>query len=559
MSQYAFWTTLLMDVVIKVSLLLLVVWVGSLFMRKRSAAAQHRWWTLGFVGCLLIPAIGFVTPTWTLPILPEPTEIADPSPVDNIPLASNRAVVDPMPSGLAEQARQRGMPPRQQPTILDESTKAIGGQPIATTKDPADALGTTSITKTLLILWIVGIAICWLRSIWQHVLLRRLLNCCVRLDDPEWIELLTKCSLSLSLRQEVSLLRHKSAHSPVSTGAWHPVVILPEDAESWDVDRRRLVLLHELAHVARRDVLTQTLAGLACGLYWFNPLCWFGLFQMRRFREMACDDLVLSCGQQPSGYADVLLAIARSYRHQSYSTAVGMAHSTNVESRIMAILDKTRRHASLSRTAARRLLASAAALVCLVGSAQLRSQAEPSARATEQEEASVEAAEVTPKQDANEPIRMPIVIAEHLMLFEGREVISWDQLDERIAVLPAGSRVHPEFYFTNGAHRSGRYQQSKDKMWELHGRHHWHGRSEGSLWPSAGVRYDRLKTAADLVPDETRRLDVRVVDQQDRPVADAEVLLMPPNRRIDLVQGTPPNAGRGPRPQSTRVRDDAVE
>ena len=153
-------------------------------------------------------------------------------------------------------------------------------------------------------------------------------------------------------------------------------MVLPEDARNWNRERRRLVLLHELAHVARRDVLAQTLAGLGCGLQWFNPLAWYGLLQMRKLRELACDDMVLSCGQQPTGYADVLLDIARSYRHQTYANAVGMAHCSDVESRIMAILDRTRRHVSLSHTAARMLFAFAAALVCLIGSAQFRSQAE---------------------------------------------------------------------------------------------------------------------------------------------------------------------------------------
>ena len=72
MHEYVNSPTWLLDVFAKASLLLAFVWLGSLFIRKRSAAAQHRWWTLGFVGCLLIPVVSLVGPTWTPPLIPAP-------------------------------------------------------------------------------------------------------------------------------------------------------------------------------------------------------------------------------------------------------------------------------------------------------------------------------------------------------------------------------------------------------------------------------------------------------------------------------------------------------
>ena len=415
MNEYVFSTSLLLDIVIKVAVLLTVVWVGSLFIRKRSAAAQHRWWTLGFVGCLLLPAISFITPTWSLPILPRPIlpqsmEISDSFSIDKVSSSSNYELVSPAPSSelIAQTYPLETLETRPQflPVLKKRLTETISAQPIATTKVSEDAARKTSIADLLLILWILGLAICWFRVLWQHILLKRVLSGCVALKTSQWSSLLTECSQSLNLKRKVSLLMHRSAHSPGSTGMLHHAVILPENAEGWDVERRRLVVLHELAHVQRRDVLTQTLAGLTCGLYWFNPLCWYGLSQMRKLRELACDDLVLSCGQQPASYADVLLDVARSYRHKSCSTAVGMADSTNIESRITAILDATRRHVSLSRTAARLLLVVSAALVCLVGTAQLHSRDEPPTQQLVQQKPIMETTEEAQKQDANEPVEL---------------------------------------------------------------------------------------------------------------------------------------------------------
>ena len=76
---------------------------------------------------------------------------------------------------------------------------------------------------------------------------------------------------------------------------------MPEDADRWPLERLRIVLLHELAHVKRRDCLTHVLAQLACALHWFNPLAWMAARHIRTERERACDDLVLACGTRGSG------------------------------------------------------------------------------------------------------------------------------------------------------------------------------------------------------------------------------------------------------------------
>ncbi|MDR3182314.1 MAG: M56 family metallopeptidase [Planctomycetaceae bacterium] len=64
----------------------------------------------------------------------------------------------------------------------------------------------------------------------------------------------------------------EDAPVPFTCCFWKPVIIFPSEAKNWSNEKLRAVLLHELAHIVRRDILWQNLARIAGALYWFHPL-----------------------------------------------------------------------------------------------------------------------------------------------------------------------------------------------------------------------------------------------------------------------------------------------
>ena len=168
---------------------------------------------------------------------------------------------------------------------------------------------------------------------------------------------LEEVGIRLGVRTEGDIVvQGGEALMPMTWGWLYPVVLLPAEAEVWTTDRRRDVLLHEMAHILRFDCLTQAVAQWACAVYWFNPLAWLAAARMRKERERACDDMVLAAGVRPSDYALLLVEMAREYRsgRSAALAAVSMARSSHLEGRLRAILDPTlRRGRARGRTARR--------------------------------------------------------------------------------------------------------------------------------------------------------------------------------------------------------------
>ncbi|MDB5391264.1 MAG: hypothetical protein JWM11_6910, partial [Planctomycetaceae bacterium] len=117
-------------------------------------------------------------------------------------------------------------------------------------------------------------------------------------------------------------------------------LLLPAAARHWTTAQLQSVLLHELAHIKRRDTLAQLLTQFACALHWFNPLVWFAAWRLGVERERACDDLVLVSGVRPSAYAAHLLEIVTELSPARWiqSCGLAMARKSSLEVRLVAVL-----------------------------------------------------------------------------------------------------------------------------------------------------------------------------------------------------------------------------
>ncbi|HWA29741.1 MAG TPA: M56 family metallopeptidase, partial [Rhizomicrobium sp.] len=115
--------------------------------------------------------------------------------------------------------------------------------------------------------------------------------------------------------------------------------------------RLEAVLMHEAAHIHRRDSMSQLLSMIVCALYWPNPLVWMAARMLRAEAEMAADDTVLASGFRPSSYAGELLQLASEFRSRE-PALVGMPlfmAGSALEARVKSVLAPTHRRSGVTK------------------------------------------------------------------------------------------------------------------------------------------------------------------------------------------------------------------
>ena len=335
------WFLFFIAMALKSSAVLGVAWALALAMRKRSAAARHLVWAAAATSVLALPLLSILLPALRIPASPEFLAA---------PAASFQTAVIVLSSSTIE----KGSPGR--PVVLSK-----GSRPRADWK------------TWLMLLWAAGTAVALVQMLVACAAVWRIRRSARPAGDRE-LELCAALSRMLGIHRRVDVLRTAAGSMPMTLGVLRSAVLIPSDAAEWSEERRRIVLLHELAHVRRGDVATNLLARTALALYWWNPLAWKAWREFLKEGERATDDLVLNSGASAADYAGHLLAVARAMQAPRGLgwAAVGMARRSQLEGRLAAILDSTIRRKTPGRGSV--FLAALAAVAVMTPLAALKAQ-----------------------------------------------------------------------------------------------------------------------------------------------------------------------------------------
>ncbi len=317
----------LLDVSIKSTVLALLA-TGVLYsLRMRNPNINHRTWTAVLLAMLALPVLHEILPATRLPMPSAVSRwsIENPLVIQHAkqPVLPPNIVTDAIPVNVQLTAKSQYSDPKVSPMASVSSLPAT---------PPANPLKKSSAwAGWLFFIYAVGLLISLGRlAIGVWVVRKLVLN--GKPIDPggQW---------------NAPVLQSDDVSVPLTIGAWRPCILLPADWQSWSPAMLLSALHHEQTHVERRDYLLGLLAELNKCLYWFHPLAWFLRKRLANLAEQVCDDLVLAkIGNRP-GYAEHLLHVATNLTAKggrTISLGVPMARTSQLESRIDAILDVTR-------------------------------------------------------------------------------------------------------------------------------------------------------------------------------------------------------------------------
>jgi beta-lactamase regulating signal transducer with metallopeptidase domain len=302
--------TILLEATLKISLVITLGLIAVMLFRRRSAALRHWILATAVAAALATPLLMSLAPSWSLPA----------------GIAADAAPRPRAASGSARRAERIGIT-----TTVDVPPGSA--QPVTTS---------FTIASVLVAVWIVGLAVNLSGlgvGLWR---LRRLGKRATTVHDGPWAESAHELRGHFRLGRPVRLLQSDQAAVLMTWGVLNPRVMLPAGAPSWDGERIRIVLAHELAHVQRRDWIVQIGSEVLRSLFWFNPLVWLASWRLRLESERACDDAVVNLGVSGGDYATHLLELAQQFgraRALSFPAVAIVPRPSSLERRVTAMLN----------------------------------------------------------------------------------------------------------------------------------------------------------------------------------------------------------------------------
>ena len=176
------------------------------------------------------------------------------------------------------------------------------------------------------------------------------------------LETLRRVERSGGVAGPIELIFSESALEPGIFGINHPVLLLPAGiSDRLTGAQLEAIITHELCHVRRRDNLAAVLHMSVEAVFWFHPLVWWIGARLTDERERACDEEVLSLGNDAQVYAEGILKVCKFYMESPLLCAAGVTGS-NLKKRIEAIM---MHRAAINLSFAKKLFLSAMAVLAL--------------------------------------------------------------------------------------------------------------------------------------------------------------------------------------------------
>lgn len=209
---------------------------------------------------------------------------------------------------------------------------------------------TMALNEILSIGWLLGIIVFMFYHFVGYLLFKKaVLRFSRSIDEQKIIDVWCEVKKEMGVGQNIRLLSSKKIQSPMMTGFFKPMLILPHlDFDSSDL---KIIIKHELIHYKRKDIWYKLLLVCANAVHWFNPLVYFMVAISNKDIEMVCDSEVIKNKDAAfrKQYSEIILAVIHKASISQTAFSTYFYGGTKVmKERFTNIFDKSKKGKGIS-------------------------------------------------------------------------------------------------------------------------------------------------------------------------------------------------------------------
>lgn len=232
-------------------------------------------------------------------------------------------------------------------SITGTVASAVSSAPSGTVPTaPASVASFPTLAEILCIIWLSGMVLFLLYHLLGYFhFLSTIRHFSSPVKSPKVLELLEETKKELKIRKDIRFLICKNTASPLTTGFFRPILIIP--GYCYQKSELSFILRHELFHYKRRDIWYKFFLTCANAVHWFNPLVYYMVAVSNRDIEMSCDlDVVKNCDAAfRKSYVETLLFAVQDGKQRFMSFSTYLCGGKKImQARFANIFDKSKKH-----------------------------------------------------------------------------------------------------------------------------------------------------------------------------------------------------------------------
>ncbi len=196
------------------------------------------------------------------------------------------------------------------------------------------------INKNLWFIWAVGFAASLGYRVICYAVFLRKIRAKASAAKKEYTDLLAEMKKRLRISSDMSIWISPLTPVPMLVGIFKPKIILPID--EYNAQQLDNILLHELTHWRRCDMVFKWFGAIVSSIHWFNPVVYFMQREINIACELACDESVIKRfnADERQCYGDTLIDIAdsRTFPRGVISSSMNAKRST-LKERLVSIMN----------------------------------------------------------------------------------------------------------------------------------------------------------------------------------------------------------------------------